>query len=101
MEEIIRHHHEWMNGSGYPDGLMGKAIPLGSRVLAVVDAWFSLTTDRSFRKGLAAAAARAEIEAHAGTQFDPAVVNMFGKWRDSLEDRDEARPRNPEPNTQE
>ncbi len=71
---LIRHHHERVDGSGHPDGLAGEDIPLGARILAVADAWFSLTKDRPFRAGLAPAAALAEIRAHAGTQFDPRVV---------------------------
>lgn len=74
---IIRHHHERVDGSGHPDGLAGEAIPLGARILAVVDAWYSLTTDRPFRRGLPEVAALAEIRAHAGTQFDPRIVEAF------------------------
>lgn len=74
---LIRHHHERVDGSGHPDGLAGDHIPLGSRILAVADAWFSLTKDRPFRAGLAPAAALAEIRAHAGTQFDTRVVEAF------------------------
>ncbi len=74
---IIRHHHEWFDGNGHPDGLRGEAIPLGSRVLAVVDAWYSMTTDRPYRSGMTFEEALGEIEAHAGTQFDPAVVSAL------------------------
>ncbi len=74
---LIRHHHERMDGSGYPDGLDGDSIPLGARVLAVVDAWFSLTKDRPYRAGLPPGPALAEIRAHAGTQFDPRVVEAL------------------------
>jgi len=71
---IVRHHHERADGSGHPDGLAGPGIPLGARVLAVVDAWCSLTSDRPYRAGLTPEAALAEIRRCAGTQFDPAVV---------------------------
>lgn len=74
VKEIIRHHHEKFDGGGYPDGLKGEAIPLGARVLAVVDAWCSMTTDRPYRQGMTPAEALMEIEAHAGSQFDPEVV---------------------------
>jgi len=75
--DIMRHHHEKFDGSGYPAGLKADAIPLGSRLLAVIDAWFSLTRERPFRDGLAPQTALAEISAHAGSQFDPAVVQEF------------------------
>ena len=75
--DIIRHHHEKFDGSGYPAGLKGHAIPLGARLLAVIDAWFALTRGRPFRDGLAAADALAEIVSHAGTQFDPDAVREF------------------------
>ncbi|MCB1182491.1 GAF domain-containing protein [bacterium] len=76
---IIRHHHERFDGGGYPDGLAGEAVPLGARLLAVIDAWFSLTRDRPFRAGLAPAAALAEIRNHAGTQFDPRIVDALAQ----------------------
>ncbi len=71
---VIRHHHERFDGAGHPDGLAGAAIPAGSRILAVVDAWHSLTRERPYRRGLEPAAAMAEIERCAGSQFDPAVT---------------------------
>ncbi|MBM4131061.1 HD domain-containing protein, partial [bacterium] len=76
---LIRHHHERMDGNGYPDGLVGGDIPLGARILAVADAWFSLTKDRPFRAGLPPSPALAEIRAHAGTQFDPRVVDALAE----------------------
>jgi signal transduction histidine kinase len=75
--EIIRHHHERVDGTGYPAGLRGNEIPLGSRLLAVIDAWFSLTSPRPFRDGLSSEAAQAEILANAGTQFDRGIVAEF------------------------
>lgn len=74
---IIRHHHERVDGTGHPDGLAGDRIPLGARILAVIDAWHSLTKDRPFRRGLPPIAALAEIRDHTGTQFDPRVVEAF------------------------
>ena len=74
---VIRHHHERIDGQGYPDGLCGPEIPLGARLLAVVDAWFALTRERSFRPGLSADAALAEIRSHTGSQFDADVVEAF------------------------
>ncbi len=75
--DIIRYHHEKFDGTGHPEGLAGEAIPLGSRLLAVIDAWFSLTRPRTFRAGLEPVAAMAEIVSHSGTQFDPRVVQEF------------------------
>lgn len=74
---IIRHHHERWDGRGYPAGLAGQAIPAGARLLAVLDAWFALTTDRPYRAGLDSGQALAEIQTHAGTQFDPRVVRAL------------------------
>ncbi|MGH9750623.1 MAG: HD domain-containing phosphohydrolase [Candidatus Polarisedimenticolia bacterium] len=70
----IRHHHERWDGSGYPDGLRGEAIPLGARILAVADAFEALTSDRAYRLRKSYDEAGALIEAWSGIQFDPAVV---------------------------
>ncbi len=67
-------HHERPDGGGYPLGLAGDAIPLEARILAVADAWEALTHDRPYRPALDEQAARAELRAHAGTQFDATVV---------------------------
>ncbi len=74
---IVRHSHEHWDGSGYPDGLSGEAIPLPSRVILCADAFHAMRSDRPYRRGRAAEAALAEIEACAGTQFDPAVASAF------------------------
>jgi signal transduction histidine kinase len=74
---VIRHHHERVDGKGYPGGLRGGEIPLGSRLLAVIDAWFALTRNRTFRPGLPPVEALAEIKNHTGTQFDTQVVGAF------------------------
>jgi len=76
-EKIIRHHHERFDGTGYPAGLRGQDIPFGSRLLAVIDTWFSLTSLRPFRSGLTPEAAHEEIMAHSGTQFDEEIVAEF------------------------
>lgn len=78
---LVRHHHENYDGSGYPDGLAGGAIPLGSRILAAADTLDAMTTDRPYRKGLPFSEARAELERRAGTQFDPAVVEALARVR--------------------
>lgn len=72
--DIVRHHHEHCDGSGYPDGLKGEEIPLGSRIILVADAFDALTTDRPYRGGASRERAIAIIRESAGTQFDPAVV---------------------------
>lgn len=74
---IIRAHQERWDGQGYPDGLVGDAIPLEARILAVVDAYGAMTEDRVYRKAMSHAEAVAELRACAGTQFDPHVVEVF------------------------
>lgn len=75
--EIIRHHHESFDGSGYPDGLRGEAIPLGARIIAVADAFGAMTTDRPYRNALSVADAIQEIRKFSEIQFDPRVVEIF------------------------
>jgi putative nucleotidyltransferase with HDIG domain len=74
---IVRHHQERFDGRGYPDGLVGEAIPVGARIIAVVDAYGAMTEDRVYRKALGHAKALDELRRNAGTQFDPHVVNTF------------------------
>ncbi len=74
VRDIILGHHERWDGSGYPRGLAGAEIPVGARILAVVDAWESMTLGRPWRPALTRESARAELERSAGSQFDPAVV---------------------------
>ena len=75
--ELIRSSHEWWNGSGYPDGLAGETIPLGSRIIAVCDGFDAMTSERPYRHALSVASALAELRRCAGTQFDPSVVVAF------------------------
>jgi len=77
ISEYILCHHERWDGSGYPQGLIGKYIPLLSRILAVVDSYDAMTQDRFYRKALSRDAAIAEIKAQSGTQFDPEVARIF------------------------
>lgn len=72
--KIIRHHHERFDGKGYPDGLMGEAIPKLSRIIAVADAFDAMTTSRIYKARKDIAQAVKELKAKAGTQFDPWVV---------------------------
>src|SRR5262245_11034291 len=75
--EIVRHHHERWDGTGYPSGLSGEAIPAGARVLAVADAFEALTSDRSYRARMEPAEAAALIGSWSGMQFDPGVVTAL------------------------
>jgi HD-GYP domain-containing protein (c-di-GMP phosphodiesterase class II) len=73
----IRHSHENWDGTGFPDGLAGDAIPLGSRIIHVADAYASMTSRRSYRDGMSREAALEELQRGAGTQFDPACVEAL------------------------
>jgi HD-GYP domain-containing protein (c-di-GMP phosphodiesterase class II) len=73
----ILHHHEFFDGSGYPYGLAGEAIPLDARIIAVADSFDAMVADRPYRKGLGIAAAAAELVRCSGSQFDPEVVDCF------------------------
>jgi HD-GYP domain-containing protein (c-di-GMP phosphodiesterase class II) len=77
IAKIVRHHHERVDGGGYPDGLAGEDIPLGSRIIAVCDAYDAMTSPRPYRHRLSADDALAELRRCAGTQFDPLVVDAF------------------------
>jgi len=77
VADVIRHHHERMDGSGYPDGLKGEAIPLASRIILISDAFEAMTADRSYRRGLGRDIALRELRDHSGTQFDPELVKVF------------------------
>ena len=86
---IIRHHHEWYNGSGYPDRLIGEEIPRLARVLHVADAFEAMTAKRPYRMTpLTAEQALAELRKFAGIQFDPEVVDAFvrTKWVEGIRD---------------
>jgi diguanylate cyclase (GGDEF)-like protein/putative nucleotidyltransferase with HDIG domain len=74
---IVGHHHEYFDGSGYPDGVTGDQIPLGSRIVSIADAYDTITSDRTYKKGRAAEEAMAELERCAGTQFDAELVRLF------------------------
>jgi diguanylate cyclase (GGDEF)-like protein len=74
---VVLHHHERFNGGGYPHGLRGNEIPLGARIVAVADAYHAMVHDRPYKEALTHEAALDEIRRHAGTQFDPVVVDVF------------------------
>jgi ribonuclease P protein subunit RPR2 len=85
--EIVRHHHERWDGTGYPDGLAGEAIPLAARIFAVADALDAITTDRPYRPAAPLAEARRSIAEVAGGQYDPRVVSALDEIPDETLER--------------
>ena len=77
IANYVLHHHEKWDGSGYPDGLSGREIPLISQILCVADAWDAMTSDRSYRLALSEEKALTELKDNKGTQFSPKVVEAF------------------------
>jgi HD-GYP domain-containing protein (c-di-GMP phosphodiesterase class II) len=75
--EWVRCHHEWIGGGGYPAGMRGDEIPLESRIILVADAFEAMTSDRPYSPGIPVTEALAELEACAGSQFDPEVVDRL------------------------
>jgi putative two-component system response regulator len=74
VRSVVKSHHEWWNGGGYPSGLYGERIPLGARIVAVVDAYDAMTSDRPYRPHLVEEVAIARLRAGVGTQFEPMIV---------------------------
>lgn len=77
LAPIVKHHHEWWNGTGYPDNLQGEAIPVESRILAVCDAVEAMASDRPYSRARSLEEIIAELRRCAGTQFDPLIVEKF------------------------
>ncbi len=77
VAQVIRHHHERYDGRGYPDRIKGEEIPLGARIMAVADAFDAMTYDRVYRAGMSKEEAVNELIRGKGTQFDPAIVDVF------------------------
>jgi len=77
IRQMVLHHHEFFDGSGYPEALIGKKIPLGARIVTIADSYDTITSDRSYKKGRTAEQALNELERCAGTQFDPELVQAF------------------------
>ena len=75
--EVIRHHHERYDGKGYPDGLAGEGIPIAARIMAVVDAYDALTSDRPYRGRLSQEQAVQILKQETGKQFDPKIATVF------------------------
>jgi putative nucleotidyltransferase with HDIG domain len=82
---VVKYHHEKWDGTGYPEGLKGEAIPLTARILAVADVYDALTSNRSYRSAWSHEKARAEIERCAGSHFDPQVVDAFLQIIDTVQ----------------
>ena len=83
---VIRHHHEHFDGTGHPDGLAGDEIPMGARIMLVIDAFDAMTHDRPYRRAMALEDAVAALRRCAGTQFDPDVVDAFLRVLDRIGD---------------
>ena len=74
---IVLHHHEWYDGHGYPHGLAGAEIPIGSRIVAIADAYEAMISDRPYKQAMPHAAALEELRRQRGIQFDPELVDVF------------------------
>jgi len=92
VQLLVRWHHEWWNGCGYPDALRQNEIPLAARILRVADSYAALTDGRPYRPALSEAEARQQITERAGIEFDPAVVSVFIALPDMEELHSFARP---------
>jgi putative nucleotidyltransferase with HDIG domain len=94
IAEIVLHHHERFSGGGYPTGIAGEEIPLGSRIISAADTYDVMTSRDSYRRPVSSEAALAELRRVAGTQLDPRVVEAFERMilerRVQFSHRDEA-----------
>lgn len=81
---IVRHHHEWWDGEGYPDGISGKAIPQGARILSVADAFDAITSNRIYRKSRSVSEAMEILLQGSGSQFDPESIESMRRWMANL-----------------
>jgi diguanylate cyclase (GGDEF)-like protein/putative nucleotidyltransferase with HDIG domain len=88
--DILEYHHEFWDGTGYPHGLKGEQIPLASRIVAIVDAYHALISDRPWRKALSGEDAIKELRKGAGRQFDPFLVDMFTAVLATLEEEEKS-----------
>ena len=89
IREMVRHHHERVDGKGYPDGLDEQMLDLGSRILAVADTYDAMTTDRPYRKSLSRETAMAELKRVVGSQLDSDIVNAFASIPEEKLDENE------------
>jgi putative nucleotidyltransferase with HDIG domain len=90
VEPIVRHHHENWDGTGYPDGIRGQEIPLGARILSVVDCYDALTSDRPYRPRMTRPQAEQILRERRNRMYDPWIVDEFIKILDQLERLDAA-----------
>ena len=95
VQLLVRWHHEWWNGAGYPDALRQNEIPLAARILRVADSYAALTDARPYRPAMTEENARSRIIERAAIEFDPAVVNVLLSLHDLEELRSFAKPVNP------
>lgn len=95
VQLLVRWHHEWWNGCGYPDALRQNEIPLAARILRVADSYAALTDARPYRPAFSEAEARQQIIERAAIEFDPSVVSVFLSLTDVEELRSLARPAEP------
>jgi putative nucleotidyltransferase with HDIG domain len=84
IRAIVRHHHERFSGGGYPDGLKGKKIPIGARIMSVADAYDAMTSDRPYRKAMKPDKAKSQLLSNRGSQFDPEAVDAFIKSEEKV-----------------
>jgi GAF domain-containing protein len=94
---IVRSHHEHWDGTGYPDGLKGEEIPVGARILAVIDCFDAMASDRPYRRALPISGAVAHVQKLAGIEFDPRVVRILAQLHEELEGKALAESRKMEP----
>jgi putative two-component system response regulator len=85
VRAMVSHHHEWWDGTGYPDRIAGEEICMGARIISVVDAYDAMTSDRPYRARLPHAVAVERLRQGAGTQFDPLLVNHLFQYLDTHE----------------
>lgn len=87
---IVRHHHERWDGMGYPDGIKGKAIPLGSRIIAITDSIDAMLNDRQYRKKMSLEECRIEIQQNIGIMYDPKIAEMvLNNWGKIIKNENE------------
>jgi polar amino acid transport system substrate-binding protein len=77
LAPIVLHHHEWFDGTGYPEKIAGEEIPLESRIIALAEAFDSMTSESSYKQAIRSEEALRRIEAGAGSQFDPEIATIL------------------------